>query len=342
MKFPKRELQLVGSVKARCQKSCNPSILTAIFIVSLALLFTSLMWTPAEAGYRTEGFAIVSDGLRVVSTMTEQDALDILEGVQERYQLEGAEILDIGFRGRVTVEACDIILQEAKNVEAGLAYILQRNTPLLTVLSRQKYIQTREVEVGPAYTEEVPAIDVFDKIKAERYTGLREYSIILTMENDRVVSRDISDIKLILTAEEHTGSKGLTFTEEGQIRFALSFIPPVALNVTSAYGESRSETGYHLGVDLYNPGGTPIVAAASGVVVQVSSGGSYGNLIIIDHGGGVQTYYSHCRSMDVTLGQTVDAGDYIGTVGNTGRTTGNHLHFELRLNGATLDPMDYL
>ena len=342
MKFPKQKLQLVGSIKARCRLHCSHTILTAAFILSLTLLFSSLMWTPAEAAYRTEGFAIVSDGLRVVSTMAEQDALEILEGVKEHYLLEGAEVLEIGFQGQVTVEACDIILQEAKNAEEGLAYILQRKTPLLTVLSRQKYIQTQEVEGGPSYSENASDFDVFDKIKAERYTGAKEYSIVLTMENDQVVSRDISDIKLVLTAEEHTGSKGLTFTEEGQIRFALSFIPPVALNVTSAYGESRAETGYHLGVDLYNPGGTPIVAAASGVVVQVSGGGSYGNLIIIDHGGGVQTYYSHCRSIDVALGQTVEAGDYIATVGNTGRTTGNHLHFELRLNGATLDPMEYL
>ena len=300
------------------------------------------MWTPAEAAYRTEGFSIVSDGLRVVSTRTEQDALDILEGVKEYYKLKGAEVLEIGFQGRVTVEACDIILQKAKNTEEGLAYILQRKTPLLTVLSRQKYIQAQDVEVGPAYSEDASSFDVLDKIKAENYAGAREYSIILTMENDRVVARDISDKKLVLMAEDPAGSKGLTFTEDGRIRFTLSFIPPVELNVTSAYGDSRAETGYHLGVDLYNPGGTPIVAAAFGVVVQVSGGGSYGNLIIIDHGGGVQTYYSHCRSMDVTVGQTVKAGDHIGTVGNTGRTTGNHLHFELRFNGATLDPMDYL
>lgn len=308
----------------------------------MALLITALMWTPAEAAYRIDGFAIFSDGEPVVSTLTEQDALDILEALKDRYRLSGAEVLDIGFQGHVTVDPRDITLKEAKSVEEGLAYVLQRKTPLLTVLSRQKYLQTQEVKEGPAYSEGASDFDVFDKIKAEHYQGQREYSLILTMENDRVVARDITDKKLILTAEDQTGSKGLAFMDEGQIRFTLSFVPPVELNVTCAYGESRTETGYHLGVDLYNPGGTPIVAAASGIVAQVSDGGSYGKLIVINHGGNVQTYYSHCQSIDVEVGQTVEAGDFIGTVGSTGRTTGTHLHFELRLNGATLDPMDYL
>ncbi len=335
-------MQFAGSVKDRCRAHCNPAALTAAFILAMALLITALMWTPAEAAYRIEGFAIFSDGEPVVSTLTEQDALDILEALKDRYRLAGAEVLDIGFRGQVTVEPRDIILQEAKNVEDGLALILQRKTPMLTVLSRQKYLQTQDVKEGPAYSEGVSDFDVFDKIKAEHYQGQREYSIILTMENERVVARDIADKKLVLTAEDHTGSKGLSFMDEGHIRFSLSFVVPVELNVTCAYGESRTETGYHLGVDLYNPGGTPIVAAASGLVAQVSDGGSYGKLIIINHGGNVQTYYSHCQTIDVEAGQSVEAGDFIGTVGSTGRTTGTHLHFELRLNGATLDPMDYL
>ncbi|MDD3538393.1 MAG: M23 family metallopeptidase [Eubacteriales bacterium] len=342
MKFPKQKRAAVGSVKARC-RSCRKSlILTTVLILSLTLLFTALTWTPAEAAYRTDGYGIFFGDQLVVSTMTEEDALEILEGVKAHYRLENAQVLQMDFQGRVTVEACKIVLQDAKNAEEGLAYVLKHQTSKLTVLSQQKYVQTRELEEGPAYSEDFGDFDVFDKIKAERYTGMLEYSILLTMENDRVVDRDISDKKMILTAEEHTGAKGLAFTEKGQIRFAVSLIPPVPLNVTSAYGESRAETGYHLGVDLYNPGGTPIAAAASGVVTRISGGGSYGNLIIIDHGGGVQTYYSHCRSIGVAMGQTVEAGDYIGTVGNTGRTTGNHLHFELRLNGATLDPMEFL
>lgn len=116
---------------------------------------------------------------------------------------------------------------------------------------------------------------------------------------------------------------------------------PVNGSITSPFGYRTDpitgETSYHSGTDIAAPNGTPILAAADGTVVVANGvdswGGSYGYYIKIDHGNGLQTLYAHCQSICVTAGQQVQAGQVIGYVGSTGRSTGNHLHFEIYENG---------
>ncbi|MBS1858706.1 MAG: peptidoglycan DD-metalloendopeptidase family protein [Acidobacteria bacterium] len=103
------------------------------------------------------------------------------------------------------------------------------------------------------------------------------------------------------------------------------------------------EGAFHKGVDIGAPTGTPVHCAADGIVVtaQPVSGG-YGRLIVIDHGGGVQTYYAHLSKILVYTGQEVHRGDMVGLVGSTGRTTAPHLHYEVRVGGAPMNPYRYL
>lgn len=98
----------------------------------------------------------------------------------------------------------------------------------------------------------------------------------------------------------------------------------------------------HGGTDIAAPYGTPIVAANSGVVIFSGWHYSYGNYVIIDHGGGIATLYGHSSKLLVSKGQAVSRGDIIALVGSTGYSTGNHLHFEVRINGVRTQPMDYL
>lgn len=97
----------------------------------------------------------------------------------------------------------------------------------------------------------------------------------------------------------------------------------------------------HTGVDIGAPNGTPVVSAASGTVIASRFMGGYGNCIMIDHGGKV-TVYAHLSSRAVSPGQSVSAGQTIGYVGSTGMSTGAHLHFEVRINGAVQNPLNYL
>ncbi|MGI5891422.1 MAG: murein hydrolase activator EnvC family protein [Bacillota bacterium] len=98
----------------------------------------------------------------------------------------------------------------------------------------------------------------------------------------------------------------------------------------------------HTGVDFPAPAGTPIVAAASGKVINAGWLNGYGNTVIIDHGGGVSTLYGHMSSFAVSDGQSVSAGQKVGGVGTTGYSTGNHLHFEVRINGKHVSPWGYI
>lgn len=98
---------------------------------------------------------------------------------------------------------------------------------------------------------------------------------------------------------------------------------------------------YHAGEDIPAPTGAPIVAAASGTVSTAGWVSGYGNYTVINHGGGVMTAYGHQSAIYVSVGQQVTAGDQIGAVGSTGNSTGPHLHFEVYINGSTVNPMSY-
>lgn len=97
----------------------------------------------------------------------------------------------------------------------------------------------------------------------------------------------------------------------------------------------------HTGVDIPAPSGTPILAAEAGVVITASYQGAYGNCVIIDHGGSYSTLYGHMSRLGCSVGQSVARGETIGYVGTTGYSTGNHLHFEVRVNGSPQNPLSY-
>ncbi|MBS1892833.1 MAG: peptidoglycan DD-metalloendopeptidase family protein, partial [Actinobacteria bacterium] len=118
---------------------------------------------------------------------------------------------------------------------------------------------------------------------------------------------------------------------------------PVEGVITSGFGPRWGS--FHPGIDIGVPEGTPIKAAASGTVVLMQSeaeSGGYGNYTCIDHGGGLSTCYAHQSSFATSLGAAVGQGEVIGYSGNTGMSTGPHLHFEVRVNGEPQDPLGYL
>ncbi len=118
---------------------------------------------------------------------------------------------------------------------------------------------------------------------------------------------------------------------------------PITGTISSRYGSISSiRSSAHTGLDIAASIGTPIKVVANGTVTFASYSGSYGNLIKVDHGNGVETWYAHTNKMYVTVGQEVKAGDVIATVGNTGNSTGPHLHLEIRINGIHVNPQKYL
>ncbi|WP_425229437.1 M23 family metallopeptidase [Sphingomonas sp.] len=126
-----------------------------------------------------------------------------------------------------------------------------------------------------------------------------------------------------------------------------TLLPPVALDrLSSGFGTRidpiNRSTRRHLGIDLPGAIGTPVHAAADGVVAVAGRAGGYGNLVEIEHAGGVETRYAHLLAIDVVPGMTVRQGDIVGLMGSTGRSTGSHLHFEVRIDGRAADPVAQL
>ena len=129
-----------------------------------------------------------------------------------------------------------------------------------------------------------------------------------------------------------------------------SFIPsiwPVKGTLESGMGGRRNPFGgssfeYHEGQDIEAPLGTPVSAAASGKVIIAGWQNGYGQVVYIDHGGGLTTRYGHLSRIEAVVGQSISRGEVLGLVGSTGRSTGPHLHYEVRINNEPVNPVEYL
>jgi murein DD-endopeptidase MepM/ murein hydrolase activator NlpD len=121
---------------------------------------------------------------------------------------------------------------------------------------------------------------------------------------------------------------------------------PVIGQITARFGERldpfNGEGEFHTGVDISANYGTPVRATADGVVIEAREDAGYGRLVVVDHGFGVTSWYAHLSSFTVLPGSRVKRGDVIGYVGVSGRTTGPHVHYEVRINGAPVNPMRFL
>lgn len=143
---------------------------------------------------------------------------------------------------------------------------------------------------------------------------------------------------------------GLSLARMDALERGLQGIPqvlPASIeSVSSGFGVRRDpfngRSAFHAGLDFRGPIGTPIMAAARGKVSFVGRKPGYGNCVEIDHGNGLLTRYAHMSAFRSRIGQTVSGGQVIGLVGNTGRSTGPHLHFEVRINGRAVNPRPFL
>ncbi|CUH94192.1 putative secreted protein [Propionispora sp. 2/2-37] len=121
---------------------------------------------------------------------------------------------------------------------------------------------------------------------------------------------------------------------------------PASGAVTSGFGQRNSpwEDGseLHPGIDIAAGIGTPVVATADGEVVKSGWSGGYGNIVQIDHGNGIETIYGHNSKVAVIVGQKVKKGQIVSFAGSTGRSTGPHVHYEIRVNGTAVDPIKFL
>lgn len=195
---------------------------------------------------------------------------------------------------------------------------------------------------------------VVSGLKEKNSSNLEKISIIEKYEEnmqDLVTSEEavsklyVAPLKKINVAKTgNTGSVNTSLkTSGGKANIGIALIRPVSGVITSRFGvRSNIRKSSHTGLDIAASTGTPIGAAASGTVTFSGRKGSFGNMIVITHNNGIQTYYAHCNSLYVSAGTQVSQGQTIATVGSTGNSTGPHLHLEVRVNGVAYNPQNYV
>jgi murein DD-endopeptidase MepM/ murein hydrolase activator NlpD len=181
---------------------------------------------------------------------------------------------------------------------------------------------------------------VANKGKLEAEQSRKKVSLASLSAEERA---DASELDSLLRVSAELAAKIQAAQSHSTVQRSVSaagLIWPVNAPITSPFGPRWGRM--HEGIDLGAAYGTPIVAAAAGTVIYAGWLGGYGNLVVIDHGGGLATAYGHQAEIAVGDSEQVGQGQTIGYVGSTGHSTGPHLHFEVRVNGQAVDPLGYL
>ena len=203
------------------------------------------------------------------------------------------------------------------------------------------------------------AENIVNQLKEKKSTNIDNITITEKYETelkemasvDDAVSKLYIEPKKVVVASKNTSTKvkasgsvnTATTISSNKVNLGISLNRPVSGIISSRFGvRSSIRSSAHTGLDIATSTGTPVAAAASGTVTFSGWKGSYGNLLVITHSNGIQTYYGHCNKLYVSAGQSVSAGQTVAAVGSTGNSTGPHLHFEIRSNGVALNPQNYL
>ena len=233
---------------------------------------------------------------------------------------------------------------DPKILRVGDVLTISNAVPYLTVVNveRQRYVQDVPYEVE--YTDDASMYQGEYKVTSPGVYGKADMTANVTYINGEETEREVV---ASVTLSQPVTEQQLRGTKERPTWYPTgSFGWPCNGSLTSRFGyrnlNLRGASNYHRGIDIANRYGTSIYASDGGTVTYSGWMGGYGYLIIIDHGNGYQTYYGHNSSLVAAKGEKVHKGQLIARMGSTGRSTGNHCHFGIKLNGTFLNPLNYL
>lgn len=213
-------------------------------------------------------------------------------------------------------------------------------------------LEADKERVVAAREEQLAKKAELDEKEAEQQSQMQAVNKVLAEINKNIETMEAMEIQLdeeqkriqetIRQREREQNSDGTLGTYAGG---SMVWPTPSTRYITSPYGWRThpilGNRRFHNGIDIGAGQGANVVAANSGTVIFSGVNGGYGNCLIIDHGGGIKTLYGHCSKLLVSNGETVSAGQVIAYVGSTGLSSGPHLHYEIYVNGSTVDPMSY-
>ena len=261
-------------------------------------------------------------------------------------------------------EAIDAAIKEyTENVTDDIAFITITETPkyefklidsneetneedvLLAVedtaiITYRRYAITLEGEQKAVVSTIDEAKEVVDKIKAELGEDLEINLTVTEIYDDNKITLETVSEAFAKVNEDKVVQEKIQELKSSVNGIILHKPLDTSVTITSRFGTRSS--GYHTGLDLAVDLGTDIHPVASGKVTFAGWQGGYGNLVIVSHGNGVETYYAHCNKIYTSVGKEVTTNDVIAEVGSTGNSTGPHLHLEVRVNGEIMNPQNYL
>ena len=210
--------------------------------------------------------------------------------------------------------------------------------PFIHMSSIEQETYTEGIGYPVEYVEDPKLWPFQERVMTEGVPGQRQLTVKIQRKDGRELSRQVIGTKVLSQPKRAVVAKG---TKKAPDRGTGSFLWPLDAGEISSFFGPRWDS-WHPGIDIATPQGTPIHAADSGTVVFTGWYGNYGNAVLVDLGHGkVITLYGHLSAFAVDEGQQINKGDVIGYVGSTGYSTGPHLHFEVRVNGTAVDPLQY-
>lgn len=259
--------------------------------------------------------------------------------------VQGDTLWTIAHNNNMTVDELKGINTELKSdfLKLGQKLNLVKVEPLLTVVAMVTTTVDEKIPYKTTYESDETLWRGQQRVKKAGEYGEREVTYRITKQNDLETNREVLQENIMIepvTQVVVQGTKKIIASRGDGGSGKLAW--PMRGRITCPFGKYRGSWGVHKGIDIDGVVGDPVYAAEAGVVISASYQGLYGRLVTIDHGDGLCTMYAHLDQFKVTMGQKVNRGDLIGTVGLTGRTTGSHLHFEVQVNETPKNPMNYL
>jgi len=302
-------------------------------IVSLSFKETVSI-EPREADDSTTVFS-VDDAISYVITGTTEPRTYVIKG--------GDNLWDVAIAHGISPYALQDMNPDLdpKKLRIGQEIYLYETYPFVTVSFTEKVTVEERIAYQVVYEDNDSMYKGQTQVKSVGSYGSKVVVSEVTKENGVVVSNEVLSEEIVAEPVTQVAYRGTLPTPvyTGTSTGVLSS-PLASVNVISNYGSRGSRL--HRGVDLKGPAGTPIYAAADGVVTFSGHSGSFGNIVKLSHGNGLETYYAHNSTNLVAVGETVTSGQQIATMGSTGNATTSHLHFEVRINGTPQNPMNYI
>ena len=277
----------------------------------------------------------VEDAIREVTQ--DEEKSDVYEVVS------GDTLSEIAIKTNIPmdklIEMNDSLEDENSMIRPGDELVITVPRPKLAVVHQEQMYYEEDYEAEVIYIDNDGWYTTETKTLQEPSAGHRKVVAVVTFENDKKVSEEI--IK-----EEVTYEAVPKIVERGT-KIPPTYIKPISGGrLSSGFGKrtapKRGASTYHKGVDWATPTGTPVYASCGGTVTKAGWGSGYGYVVYITHPDGRQTRYAHLSKVLVSAGQTVSQGQKIALSGNTGVSTGPHLHFEILINGSQVNPLNYL